>query len=76
MARKSFAKIRSCEGRDEIAERGHRVRLMSPRFVRPYVKSNKNDARDASVLRWLEERLKRYDLRIASLARTDERAAR
>jgi hypothetical protein len=26
----------------EIAKRGHEVRLMSPRFVRPYVKSNKN----------------------------------
>jgi transposase len=27
-------------------------------------------------LRWLEQRLKRYDLRIATLARGDERAAR
>jgi len=26
------------------------VRLMSPRFVRPYVKSNKNDARDAEAI--------------------------
>jgi transposase len=151
----------------EIAKLGHQVRLMSPRFVRPYVKSNKNDARDAEAiceavgrpsmrfvapksvaqqdmlalhrvrsllirertalinqtrgllaeygivvaqgparlrralapileerdngvsellremlvemserLRWLEERLKRYDLRIAALARNDERAAR
>src|ERR1700731_1382773 len=34
----------------EIAERGHEVRLMSPRFVRPYVKSNKNDARDAEAI--------------------------
>ena len=33
----------------EIATRGHAVRLMNPRFVRPYVKSNKNDARDAAV---------------------------
>ena len=33
----------------EIAERGHEVRLMSPRFVRPYVKSNKNDALSAIV---------------------------
>jgi transposase len=151
----------------EIAKRGHEVRLMSPRFVRPYVKSNKNDARDAEAiceavgrpsmrfvavksqaqqdmlalhrvrslligertalmnqmrgllaeygivvtqgvaplrralalilgdhengisqllrellaemserLRWLEERLKRYDQRIAECARTDERAGR
>jgi transposase len=31
----------------EIAKLGHEVKLMSPRFVRPYVKSSKNDARDA-----------------------------
>jgi transposase len=35
----------------EIAKRGHEIRLMSPRFVRPYVKSNKNDARRRSDLR-------------------------
>ncbi len=26
---------------------GHTVRLMAPQFVKPYVKSNKNDAADA-----------------------------
>ena len=34
----------------EIAQRGHQVRLMSPRFVQPYVKSNENDARDAEAI--------------------------
>lgn len=34
----------------EIAQRGHQVKLMSARFVRPYVKSNKNDARDAEAI--------------------------
>ena len=34
----------------EIAKLGHEVRVMSPRFVRPYVKSNKNDARDAEAI--------------------------
>ena len=29
---------------------GHEVRLMSPQFVRPYVKSNKNDAKDAEAI--------------------------
>lgn len=33
----------------EIAKLGH-VRLISPRFVRPYVKSSKNDARDAEAI--------------------------
>ena len=29
---------------------GHRVRLISPQFVKPYVKSNKNDAADAEAI--------------------------
>ena len=29
---------------------GHRVRLMSPQFVKPYVKSQKNDAADAEAI--------------------------
>src|SRR5215469_4032365 len=28
-------------------EHGHEVKLMAPQFVKPYVKSNKNDTRDA-----------------------------
>jgi transposase len=34
----------------EISKCGHEVRLMSPRFVRPYVKSNKNDSKDAEAI--------------------------
>src|SRR4030095_6673460 len=33
-----------------IAEQGHRVRLMSPEYVRPYVKAQKNDERDAEAI--------------------------
>jgi len=29
---------------------GHSVRLMAPQFVKPYVKSNKNDAADAEAI--------------------------
>jgi transposase len=29
---------------------GHRVRMMAPQFVKPYVKSNKNDAVDAEAI--------------------------
>lgn len=29
---------------------GHTVKLMAPQFVKPYVKSNKNDARDAEAV--------------------------
>lgn len=31
----------------EIAKHGHEVKLMAPQFVKPYVKSNKNDYNDA-----------------------------
>jgi transposase len=30
-----------------LEEMGHTVRLMAPQFVKPYVKTNKNDAADA-----------------------------
>ena len=33
-----------------IARFGHRVRLIAPQFVKPYVKSNKNDANDAEAI--------------------------
>lgn len=33
-----------------IREQGHQVRLMSPEYVRPYVKSQKNDDRDAEAI--------------------------
>jgi transposase len=34
----------------EFGKLGHEVRLISPQFVRPYVKSNKNDAADAEAI--------------------------
>lgn len=34
----------------EIGKLGHEARLISPHFVKPYVKSNKNDANDAEAI--------------------------
>jgi transposase len=34
----------------QLQARGFRVRLIAPRFVKPYVKSNKNDANDAEAI--------------------------
>lgn len=34
----------------KLASFGHTVRLMAPQFVKPYVKSNKNDAVDAEAI--------------------------
>ena len=33
-----------------LLEQGHQVRLMSPEYVRPYVKAQKNDDRDAEAI--------------------------
>jgi transposase len=34
----------------EIYKLGHEVKLMPPQFIKPYVKTNKNDARDAEAI--------------------------
>ncbi len=34
----------------ELIKLGHDARLISPQFVKPYVKSNKNDANDAEAI--------------------------
>ena len=34
----------------ETTALGHQVRLMPPRYVKPYVKRNKNDAADAAAI--------------------------
>ncbi len=34
----------------KLAEFGHTVRFISPQFVRPFVKSNKNDFVDAEAI--------------------------
>ena len=41
----------------EIAAFGHDVRLMPPQFVKPYVKSQKNDAADAEAIAEAVQRL-------------------
>src|SRR5215208_6638223 len=33
-----------------LQQQGHRVRLMSPEYVQPYVKAQKNDERDAEAI--------------------------
>ena len=35
---------------NKLQELGHTVKLMAPQFVKPYVKTNKNDAADAEVI--------------------------
>jgi transposase len=46
--------IEACGGAHDWARRfrasGHEVKLMAPQFVKPYVKSNTNDSRDAEAI--------------------------
>src|SRR3989442_14600561 len=46
--------MEACGGAHDWARRfrahGHEVMLMAPQFVKPYVKSNKNDSRDAEAI--------------------------
>ena len=46
--------LEACCGAHHLGHRlsaqGHDVRLMPPEYVRPYVKSNKNDDRDAEAI--------------------------
>ena len=46
--------IEACAGAHhwarELKSRGYMVKLIAPQFVKPYVKSNKNDANDAEAI--------------------------
>ena len=46
--------MEACSGANywarEFQKYGHNVKLISPQFVKPYVKSNKNDANDAEAI--------------------------
>ena len=42
--------LRRAPPRPRCCNQGHQVRLMSPEYVRPYVKAQKNDDRDAEAI--------------------------
>lgn len=50
---------------------GHTVRLMAPQFVKPYVKSNKNDAADAEAIC---EAVMRPNMRFVPIKNLDQQA--
>jgi transposase len=51
---------------------GHEVRLMPPAYVKPYVKRNKNDARDAAACC---EAMSRPDMRFVRIKTVEQQAA-
>jgi len=48
----------------QLEARGFRVNLMAPQFVKPYVKSNKNDANDAEAI---SEAMSRPSMRFVAI---------
>ncbi len=50
---------------------GHTVRLMAPQFVKPYVKSNKNDAADAEAIC---EAVTRTNMRFVAVKHVEQQA--
>jgi len=60
--------LEACGGSHDWARRlmamGHDVRLISPQFVKPYVKSNKNDVADAAAIC---EAMQRPDMRFVPI---------
>lgn len=55
----------------ELQAFGHEVRLMAPKFVKPYLKSNKNDQRDAEAIC---EALLRPSMRFVAIKSVEQQA--
>jgi transposase len=56
----------------KLIELGHEVRLMAPQFVKPYVKTNKNDRNDAEAIC---EAVARPNMRFVPVKTTEQQAA-
>jgi len=55
----------------KLAALGHTVKLIAPQFVKPYVKGNKNDARDAEAIC---EAVSRPNMRFVPIKTVDQQA--
>ena len=58
----------------ELGVTGHEVRLMSPEYVRPYVKAQKNDDRDAEAIAEAATRPTMRFVPVKSVAQSDVQA--
>src|ERR1700712_47377 len=55
----------------KLQDQGHTVKLMAPQFVKPYVKTNKNDAADAEAIC---EAVTRPTMRFVPIKNVDQQA--
>ena len=67
--------LESCSGAHhwarQLQAQGHTVKLMAPQFVKPYVKTNKNDAADAEAIC---EAVGRPNMRFVPIKNVDQQA--
>lgn len=56
----------------KLTDLGHTVKLMAPQFVKPYVKTNKNDAADSAAIC---EAVRRPSMRFVPIKNTEQQAA-
>jgi transposase len=56
----------------KLVSMGHTVKLMAPQFVKPYVKTNKNDAADAEAIC---EAVTRPNMRFVAIKNVDQQTA-
>jgi transposase len=77
-APKAVVGMEACPGSQWLArqlrELGHTVRILPAQFVKPYVKSNKNDARDAEAIAEAVTRPTMRFVEIKSLEQSDMQA--
>ena len=57
-----------------LREQGHTVKLMAPQYVKPYVKTNKNDMRDAEAIAEAATRPSMHFVPIKTVAQQDIQA--
>jgi transposase len=57
-----------------VREHGHTVKLMAPQYVKPYVKTNKNDMRDAAAIAEAVTRPRMHFVPIKTVAPQDIQA--
>jgi transposase len=55
----------------ELTKRGYVVKIIAPQFVKPFVKSNKNDANDAQAIYEAMDRPNMHPVQIKAVAQQD-----
>ena len=57
-----------------LQARGYKVKLIAPQFVKPFIKSNKNDANDAQAICEAMDRPNMHPVRVKTVAQQDLQA--